>query len=77
MNGVNVSPERPDRLTSDNVNAIHDTTGDRFPSVSNPHICAEIKMFCDAGTGGTIHSNSMNLGNKKMSARVVRREDVY
>jgi len=60
-NAVNSEKRKRDRLTSDNVNAIHHTAGEGLPSLSNPHICVEIEMFSNASTRGTIHSNSVDL----------------
>ena len=62
-----VNSEKCDRLTSDNVDAIHDTAGDGLPSLSGTHICVEIKMFCNTSTGGAIHSNSVNLESKDLA----------
>ena len=65
MNTVNaVSLESRDRLTSNDVNAIHDTAGDGLPSFSSLHRCLEIEMLRNASTSGTVHSNSVDLENK-------------
>jgi len=50
-----------DRLTGNNIHTVHDAAWDGLTSVSDPHICVEIKMLSNASTGGTIHSNSVNL----------------
>ena len=62
MNSVN--SEESDRLTSNNINTVHYAAGDGFTSLPSPHICVEIEVFCNASTGGTIHSNSVDLESK-------------
>jgi len=63
MNAVN-SEKRDRKLTSNNVNSIHDAAGDMLSNLSRPHICVEIEMFCNASTGGTVHSDSVDLESK-------------
>jgi len=62
MNGMNW--EKRDRLTSNNINSVHDTAGDGLLGLPSLHICVEIEMFCNASPGGTIHSDSVDLENQ-------------